>query len=72
MTKSGLFKNILHAGLLAGALDITAANLILAKGAVVGTLKFVASGNPPPLRESVGQILWLLNSLFYSIKIIKK
>ena len=44
MTKSALIKHILLAGLLAGILDILAAIILLAKGNVTGTFKFIASG----------------------------
>lgn len=42
--KSGVFKQILLAGLVAGLLDITAAIVILAKGNAADTFKFIASG----------------------------
>lgn len=44
MTRPGIFRNILRAGLLAGTMDILAAIFILAKGKAAATLKFIASG----------------------------
>lgn len=58
--KSGLIKQILLAGLVAGLLDITAAIVILAKGNAAGTFKFIASGafGNAAFEGGAGMVAW--------------